>query len=189
VNVAGNHVNTISTKRLTLRPLRADDLVNLAAACNNQRIARNLAYMPWPYDLDDARAFYDFTLTLSTRSAIFAVFERNAATSIIGMVGYEKAGLETEIGYWVSEPWWGKGIVSEAATVAVEHAFQVTGIDRLQGRCFLGNERSRRVLVGLGFRPTQIGSTFSVARRSHVVSQHFELTCKEWRFGRGHRKP
>jgi hypothetical protein len=98
-------------------------------------------------------------------------------------------GPEEDLGspYWVSEPWWGKGS-SEAAAVAAEHAFQVTGIERLQGRCFLGNERSRRVLIGLGFRPTHIGQTYSKARGCYVVTQHFELTMGECRFRR-HIKP
>jgi RimJ/RimL family protein N-acetyltransferase len=100
VNVGGKHVNTISTKRLTLRPLRQDDLVSLAAAANNERIARNVASIPWPYDLDDARAFLDSVARLPVGSASFAVFETGAEGSVIPVIGYQ----ENELGYWLAEP-------------------------------------------------------------------------------------
>jgi RimJ/RimL family protein N-acetyltransferase len=74
------------------------------------------------------------------------------------------------------------GFAREGAEAVVDHAFTISGLNRLQARCILGNEPSRRVLVSLGFRPTHIGSTYSMARRCHVVTQHFELTMREWRF-------
>jgi RimJ/RimL family protein N-acetyltransferase len=178
VNVAGKHVNTISTKRLTLRPLREEDLVSLAAAVNNERIARNVASIPWPYDLDDARAFLDSVARLPVGSASFGVFETSSKGSVIGVIGYQ----ESELGYWLAEPSWHKGFATEAAQAVVDNAFTISRLSRLQARCILGNEPSRRILVGLGFRPTHIGSTYSIARRCHVVTQHFELTMREWRF-------
>jgi RimJ/RimL family protein N-acetyltransferase len=180
VNVDGKHVNTISTKRLTLRPLRENDLVNLAAAVNNLRIARNVASIPWPYDLDDARAFLDSVAKVAAGSASFAVLETSGNGSVIGVMGYQEA----ELGYWLAEPSWGKGFATEGAQAVVEHAFTMSRLDRLQARCILGNEPSRRILVGLGLRPTHIGSTYSLARRCHVVTQHFEVTVAEWRLRR-----
>jgi RimJ/RimL family protein N-acetyltransferase len=98
-------------------------------------------------------------------------------------MGYE----EKELGYWLAEPTWRKGFAREGAQAVVDHAFTISRLNRLQARCILGNEPSRRVLVGLGFRPTHIGSTYSVARRCHVVTQHFELTVAEWRLRRPHK--
>jgi RimJ/RimL family protein N-acetyltransferase len=171
-------VNTISTQRLTLRPLREQDLVSLTAAVNNERIARNVASIPWPYDLDDARAFLDSVARLPVGSASFAVFATNGEGSVIGVMGYQEA----ELGYWLAEPSWRKGFATEGVEAVVEHAFTTSRLNRLQARCILGNEPSRHVLVGLGFRPTHIGSTYSLARRCHVVTQHFELTVREWGF-------
>jgi RimJ/RimL family protein N-acetyltransferase len=99
---------------------------------------------------------------------------------LVGVIGYE-GSPDPELGYWLDEPLWGKGIVSEAARAVVEHAFAKSHLDRLLSRCILGNEPSRRILVGLGFRPVGISSVYSSARGCDVVSQKFELTSKEWR--------
>jgi RimJ/RimL family protein N-acetyltransferase len=177
-------VNTISTQRLTLRPLQEKDLISLAAAVNNERITRNVASIPWPYDVDDARAFLDSVARLPVGSVSFGVFETGGDGSVIGVMGYEEA----ELGYWLAEPSWGKGLAREGAQAVVEHAFTTSRLNRLQARCILGNEPSRRVLVGIGFRPTHIDRTYSKSRACHVVTQHFELTLGEWRLTTPHSR-
>jgi RimJ/RimL family protein N-acetyltransferase len=56
----------------------------------------------------------------------------------------------------------------------------VTRLDRLQSRCFLGNEASRRLLIAVGFRPAGVGNACAPVRRIMVVTQNFELTAREW---------
>src|SRR5688572_29194205 len=170
----------IETQRLNLRPLQATDLLGLATTINNPRIARNLTTVPWPYDLNDARSFYEHILTLPPQSAVFVVAIRAEGDRLVGVIGYE-GSPDPELGYWLDEPLWGKGIVSEATRAVVEHAFAKSHLDRLLSRCILGNEPSRRILVGLGFRSVGISSVYSSARGCDVVSQKFELTSKEWR--------
>jgi RimJ/RimL family protein N-acetyltransferase len=102
---------------------------------------------------------------------------------VIGIIGYEGAS-NSELGYWLGEDYWGKGILSEAARAVVRHAFTVSGNERLVSRCILGNEPSRRILIGLGFRPVGISSLYSSAGKSAVTSQEFELTSREWRIHR-----
>jgi RimJ/RimL family protein N-acetyltransferase len=172
-------MNTIMTLRLTLRPLREDDLIYLTAAINNPRVSRNLARIPWPYDLDDARAFHVHTMNLPPRSASYALVLKKDGP-VIGMTGYETDGQESELGYWLAENHWGKGYMKEAAQAVVDHAFAVTRLDRLQSRCFLGNEASRRLLIAVGFRPAGVGNACAPVRRNMVVTQNFELTAREW---------
>ena len=173
-------MNTLATQRLTLRPLRDDDVFALAAAVNNNRIARNLLRVPWPYVLDDAHAFLVHTQTLPPRSAVFAIVLRDHDEPLLGTTGYETDGLNSELGYWLAENHWGRGYMREAANAVVEHAFKVSGLERLQSRCFLGNEASRRLLTALGFRPAGIGSAYAPVRGKLVTTQNFELSAKEW---------
>src|SRR5262245_55544563 len=100
------------------------------------------------------RAFLEIVKRLPVESAIFAIFEQNDERSVIGTMGYEEA----ELGYWLAEPSWRKGLAKEGVEAVVDHAFRVSLLNRLNARCMLGNEPSRRVLVGLGFRPTHIGA-------------------------------
>ena len=173
-------MTTIVTHRLTLRPLRENDLISLTAAINNPRVSHNLARVPWPYDLDDARAFHAHTMNLPPRSASYALVLKKQDGPIIGMTGYETDGQESELGYWLAENHWGKGYMKEAAQAILDHAFAVTRLDRLQSRCFLGNEASRRLLIAVGFRPAGLGNAYAPVRRNRVVTQNFELTAREW---------
>jgi RimJ/RimL family protein N-acetyltransferase len=173
-------MTTLTTPRLALRPLRRDDLLSLTAAVNNPRIARNLLRVPWPYNLDDARTYYDQTQALPPGSAAFAVLTHAQPANIIGMAGYKSDGGLSELGYWLAEPFWSRGYMREATGAVLVHAFETTGLDRLCSRCAIDNEASRRVLIALGFRPTGTHRVFSPMRRSDILTQTFELTAREW---------
>jgi RimJ/RimL family protein N-acetyltransferase len=136
--------------------------------------------IPWPYDLDDARACLDHAGRLDDREAVFAISMPDAGP--IGVIGIELKGRGqiAELGYWLGEPWWNRGYASEAAEAVIAHAFQALGHDRMVARCVLGNEASRRLLIGAGFRPTGIDSCRSLSTGSSHVSQCFELTAREW---------
>jgi 8-oxo-dGTP diphosphatase len=174
----------IRTSRLELRPVREADLMSLVAALSNPRIARNLTRVPWPYSLNDAHRFYEHTLRLPPQSSILAITLRANVDQLVGVIAYEGMPVP-ELGYWLGEAFWNKGITSEAASTVIERAFTVSGNERVQSRCILGNEPSRSVLIGLGFRPVGISSVYSKARKRNVISQTFELTANEWRQGEG----
>ena len=59
---------------------------------------------------------------------------------------------EMELGYWIGEPFWGKGIAVEACRVLLEYVFREFGPERLQARVIEGNAASSRVLDKLGFQ-------------------------------------
>jgi|RhiMetdeSRZDD1v2_1073273.scaffolds.fasta_scaffold72378_1 8-oxo-dGTP diphosphatase len=174
----------IRTSRLELRPVREADLMSLVAALSNPRIARNLTRVPWPYGLNDARHFYEQTLRLPPQSSILAITLRANVDQLVGVIAYEGMPVP-ELGYWLGEAFWNKGITSEAASAVIERAFTVSGNERVRSRCILGNEPSRRVLIGLGSKPVGISSVYSKARKRNVISQTFELTANEWRQGEG----
>lgn len=137
------------------------------------------ARVPWPYGLDEARAFLDHVAALSEREAEFVIIA--ADTGPIGGIGFElHAGATVELGYWLAEPWWNRGYASEAARAVIAHAFEAKGHDRMVSRCVLGNEASRRVLIGAGFRPTGIDTCRSVSTGCRHFCQCFELTRREW---------
>ena len=169
----------LKTPRLVLRPPRERDLPALAGLLNNWLIAKNLGRVPYPYALDDAHRWLAFTKTFDPRSRMFAITLRDA---IIGVIGYEtgKSADAAEIGYWLAEQFWGRGFMREAASAMLSHAFMVAKHDRLVACHQHGNEGSRRVLLGLGFRHTGHGTSFSAAQRRAVDVAWLELTRKEW---------
>jgi RimJ/RimL family protein N-acetyltransferase len=174
------HTSTIRTDRLLLRPPEPRDAATIAARINNRRIAANTSRIPWPYDLDDARAFIDYSLALGERESVFVITREESGP--IGAIGFELAGRSgaAELGYWLAEEWWNCGYATEAARAVVAYAFSDRGHDRLQARCLIGNEASRRVLVAAGFRPAGIGFCRTIHAPRPVISHLFELSSREW---------
>ncbi len=143
------------TNRLLLRPGFPEDAPVLAAAIADERIVRNLASAPWPYSLGDAEAFL-----AAPRDPVlpsFLIMERtSAAPRLVGACGLgRRASGAVELGYWIAQPHWGRGIATEAALAVIEIA-STLGIQVLEASHFLDNPASGRVLEKLGFEPTGI---------------------------------
>jgi len=139
----------IETPRLVLRaPIRGDvpEIVKLA---DNANIYGVLARLPHPYTRADGIAFVE----------IFAQRpdERPFAITLndhfIGVVGFSfHPGEVPEIGYWLGEPHWGKGFMSEAVKGLLEAAFATGLFPALQARALAGNAGSLNVLAKAGFK-------------------------------------
>lgn len=137
---------------ISIRHLRKRDAERLAEYGNNKKIWDNLRdYMPYPYTLNDAYDFID-SLTDNKTNNAFAVCLDD---EFVGVMGYNIQSdiyrESAEIGYWLGEPYWGKGITSKALKLAIDHAFEVSKMKRLFTAVFEYNEASIRVLEKAGF--------------------------------------
>ncbi len=150
------------TERLLLRPGWAEDALALTRAIANQKIAHNLALLPWPYVQSDAEWFLS---NMRPQGAWHFLITTRHNAEIIGGIGLqpdpEGSGLP-ELGYWISEAQWGKGYATEAGKAVVELARHTLKHDELRSAYFTDNPASGAVLRKLGFKP--IGRI--VARRS-----------------------
>ena len=137
---------------LTLRQLTKKDAPVLAKVANNKKIYDNLRDMfPHPYTLENANWFIDFVASQPETPRFVIEFEGQFA----GMIGlhpqpdvYRKS---VEIGYWIAEEYWGKGIATEAVRKIVEFGFENMDINRIWAGVFEYNEGSKRVLAKNGF--------------------------------------
>jgi RimJ/RimL family protein N-acetyltransferase len=132
--------------------------------------------MPAPYTRADAVGFIEiFSQRPDERPYAVTLDGR-----LIGVVGLTfHADRPPELGYWLGEPHWGKGYMTEAARALIEAA-QVTGhYERIGARALLANEASLRVLDKLGFK--RVGKQKSDA--PHVLGQPvvlLELRRPRW---------
>ena len=69
-----------------------------------------------------------------------------------GHTDMTERGDECEIGYWIGKPFWGQGLIPEAAREMLRHAFEDLGMNRVWAGYYEGNVRSRRVQEKVGFR-------------------------------------
>ena len=169
------------TDRLMLRPGWAEDAPALAKAIADEAIVRNLALAPWPYGLEEARAFLDKPQDEVLPS--FLLFRRtDCAPELVGGAGFgRKPNGAVEIGYWIARAHWGNGYALEAGRQLIEIA-RTLGLCRLEAGHFVDNPASGRVLEKLGFQPT--GRTVprhSCARGTAVPCRLFtlDLGCGE----------
>lgn len=139
----------IETPRLVLRaPIRGDvpDIVKLA---DNRKIFEVLARLPNPYTRADGIAFVEiFALRPDERPYAITLNDQ-----FIGVVGFSyHPGEPPEIGYWLGEPHWGKGIMSEAVKALLEAAFATGLYPKLKARALADNAGSLNVLEKAGFK-------------------------------------
>jgi RimJ/RimL family protein N-acetyltransferase len=139
----------IETKRLVLRaPIRGDvpDLVRLA---DNKNVALPLARMPMPYGRADAVGFIEIFAQRADERP-YAVTLEGKLIGVVGLSFHEDR--PPELGYWLGEPFWGKGYMTEAAKALVEAAHQTGHYGKIGARALESNAGSVNVLTKLGFK-------------------------------------
>lgn len=139
----------IVTRRLALRaPIRGDvpDLVRLA---DNKTIAGKLARLPSPYTRADAIGFVEiFAQRPDERPYAITLDEK-----FIGVVGFTFfEGHPPELGYWLGEPYWGEGYMTEAVRGLIEAAHKAHGFELIAARALADNAGSLNVLAKAGFK-------------------------------------
>jgi len=144
----------IQCPRVLLRPWRRGDEAALVRHADNPRIWRNLRdRFPHPYTWSDAVEWIRSVEDQGEPTLHFAIVLDGEA---IGSVGLERfADVErrvAEIGYWLSEAHWGKGLATEAVVAASAYAFATLDIDRLHAGVFEWNPASCRVLEKAGYQ-------------------------------------
>jgi RimJ/RimL family protein N-acetyltransferase len=136
----------------TLRPWRPADADALVKYANNPNIARNLRdRFPHPYTLRDAKAFIH-SCAAAQPPVSFAIVVHDEAVGGIGISpGSDVERFSAEIGYWLGEPFWGRGITVEAVQLMSAYAFTTCGLLRLFALPFAENRQSTRVLEKAGY--------------------------------------
>ena len=136
-----------------LRPYQLADAKELAIKANNPKIARYLTDgFPHPYTEQHAIEFIQKSQAQSP-TQVFAIIVNDELVGGIGIHPQEDImRLNAELGYWVAEDFWGKGIATEAIQQIVTYAFHNFEILRIFARPFGSNVGSQRVLEKCGFK-------------------------------------
>jgi RimJ/RimL family protein N-acetyltransferase len=135
-----------------VRSFRYDDAEALAGYANNRRVWINLRdRFPHPYTRGDAEAWIDHGLR-ETPETSFAIASDK---EVIGDVGLQLQGdihrRSAEVGYWLGEPFWGRGIATEALRAVTDYAFANFELIRLYAGVLAWNPASCRVLEKAGY--------------------------------------
>lgn len=177
-----SQVICLHTQRLVLRPIQLSDAAEVANLADNSKVARHLRdRFPSPYTLTDANAFIAMVNEPGTSEIAFAVRLVRATAAVlvgphsgskgevsegqsqsegdgelIGVVSLTRGSdvyrHSAELGYWLGEPFWGRGYGAEAARVVVRWGFESDWrLARVWATTYSNNEPSQRLLRQIGF--------------------------------------
>jgi len=142
----------ISTSFGRIRSWSGSDAAALVKYANNRKIWLNMRdAFPHPYTEASAAAFLEI-VDRQDPTTVFAIATLEEAIGGIGIsINQDVHRLTAELGYWLGEPFWGKGLMTEAVTKFTEYALERFQLLRIYAEPFASNANSCRVLEKAGF--------------------------------------
>ncbi|MES2331676.1 MAG: GNAT family protein [Bacteroidota bacterium] len=138
--------------KIVLRPWQKQDAQELAAVANNRNVWNNVRdALPSPYTVMDALQWISF---VNSQNPVlnFAVVSNGKVVGSIGCMPKEDISRKNiEVGYFIGEPYWGKGIATEAVRQLVEFIELRLDTARIEAHVFASNKASMNVLRKNGF--------------------------------------
>ena len=170
-----------------IRKWELSDAKDLAAALSNKKVQDNLRDgLPYPYTEQDGKEFISAMLS-ADESETFA-FAITVDNMVIGSIGIFRQGnihrQTAELGYYIAEEYWGKGIMTEAVKQICEYVFAKSDIIRIYAEPFANNIASCRVLEKVGFQYEGTLRSNAVKNGKVIDMEMYSLLKEEceWRF-------
>jgi RimJ/RimL family protein N-acetyltransferase len=135
-----------------VRSWEAGDLASMVQHANNRRVWINLRdRFPHPYTRQHGASFLQRVIG-SRPETTFAIAVDGAAIGGVGFMLHDDIErVSAEIGYWIGEPFWGRGICTEVVRAVTDYAIERHGLSRLFAVPFTHNVASCRVLEKAGY--------------------------------------
>jgi len=176
---------TIQTSRLILRPLALSDAPAIQRHFNNWNIIRNLAsVVPWPYPDDGAETFIRQQLEkIASGEEIYhwVLVLRSGDGEAIGNIHFRPRSdaPKGNRGFWLAEPYWYVGLMTEAVTSVNDFAFRTLGIEHFYVCNAASNAASRRVKQKTGAE--FVGFVEILHHNGQTKSEKWKVTRENWR--------
>ena len=167
------------TDRLLLRPWREEDAEDLFIYASDPAVGPPAGWPPHE-SVDHSRGIIR---TVLSAPETYAVCRREDGRAI-GSIGLHRNDIaededEYELGYWIGRPFWGQGLIPEAARELLRHAFADLGMARIWCGHYDGNVKSRRVMEKLGFAYHHTTEGLEVSLLGEIRTGHVLLLTRE----------
>ena len=175
----------LETERLVLRPWDETDAESLYEYAKDERVG---PITGWPVhtSVDMSRDVIKNVLSAPETYAV-CLKEDNKAIGSIGLMIGKNSNLalpenEGELGYWIGVPFWGQGLIPEAARELIRRAFADLGLEKLWCGYFDGNEKSKRVQEKCGFVYQRTDRDIYWQKTGDIRTEHITcLTKEDWK--------
>ena len=170
----------VRTARLRLRSLQDRDADRIHALFGNWEVIRWLDEPPWPYEREHADWFVNARKVVDSDFITTAITRDDLLIGIIGATLKQPGGIHPKsgysIGYWIGQPYWGRGYMSEAARGFIAHLFATVSDDTIYSGAFTDNAASLRIQDKLGFTRDGEMMCFSNPHRKEMPHIRTSLT-------------
>ena len=147
------HIPTLYTERLILRRIERRDIDDIFEYSHNAETSKFLLW--YPHEKKSDTVYYYKAVDKRYKSGEFfdwAVVEK-ASGKMIGTCGFTsicERDDKAEVGYVINPSFWGQGYASEALVRVIEFGFSDLGLERIEAKYIIGNDRSRKVMEKCG---------------------------------------
>jgi RimJ/RimL family protein N-acetyltransferase len=162
----------MSRNSIALTRLDSSDIPSLADLANNKNIYDHVRDLfPHPYKESDAKSFINKTLK-EIPEVTFAIKCKKELCGVIGLSPQEDVYRKSaEVGYWIGEIFWGKGIVTEALRLITKYGFEKLALIRIYTGVFEGNNASMKVLEKNGYKKEGV-FVKSILKNGRILNEH-----------------
>ena len=138
---------------ICIRSFKHTDKAALVKYANNKKISKRLKdSFPHPYTEENAEEWLGLACNQNPELN-FAIADENELIGAIGLMLQEDVNrFSAEIGYWIGESFWGKGVAVSALIAMTDYAFKHFKFNRLFASVFEGNDASMKVLEKAGYK-------------------------------------
>ena len=173
----------LKTKDLTLRPIKLDDALAIQKYFDNWNIIKNLTKeVPWPYPKDGAESFLKEKALPSMdkgEALIWAITFKQKPDDLIGIIHFNfKDDERGNRGFWIAEPFWKKGLMTQAIFAVQDYLFLELGLEHIKVTNSVDNIGSRRVKEKTGAE--YIGLVPQETRSGQNKAEIWQVTRENW---------
>jgi len=138
---------------ILLKQVELSDAQDIFDTINSQRayLGKWLPFVAVSLSIENTVFFIDKMIEDTQDNYVFVIHYNGVFAGLIGFKGKDRQNKRIEIGYWLSENYQKKGIVTQSVEALCQFAFEELRINRIQIRCAVGNEPSKKIPQSLGF--------------------------------------
>ncbi|MGH7650491.1 MAG: GNAT family N-acetyltransferase [Gemmatimonadaceae bacterium] len=179
------HQPSLTTARLTLRPFTLDDAWDVERLAGEREIADTTINIPHPYPVGAAARWIETHRKTweDGTDATFAIVDSQSEKLVgaISLMSISKVHRRGEIGYWIAREQWNKGFATEAGLRLLAFGFDDLKLNRIEGRHFLRNLASGRVIQKLGMQREGAQRDWALKWNRYETLAVYSILEPEWR--------
>lgn len=164
---------------IQLQDITQTSLEEIQRLANNHAIAINLRdAFPYPYTIEDTATFLELAAN-GTLGKVYGVYDGDIFVGCCSLIPQQDVyRLNAEIGYWIGEPYWGKGYATEVVKLLLNVAFEELNLSRAYAHIFEFNKGSMRVLEKAGFHKEAIIKS-SIIKEGKIFDEYLYSIRKD----------